>query len=159
MSRGNSNDFAQLEGLFKDARLDPAETAPVPADVPHRLLAWGLFSLPWRITVAPFLDLRSGFPYSAINDDWTYAGPRNSRRYPLFASLDIVANKTVTLPRGVRARIGLKLYNVAGRGNGREVQADIARPDFGRTYNALGRQVRGVFEILWNANPKQPPRN
>jgi hypothetical protein len=153
-SRGSTNDFAQLEGLFKDPRLDPAETAALPADVPHRLLAWSVFSLPARITVAPFLDVRSGFPYSAVNDDWTYAGPRYSRQYPFFASLDVVVNKVVTLPRGARARVGIKLYNVAGRGNGREVQTDIARADFGRTYNALGRQVRGVFEIIWNGTGK-----
>ena len=44
--------------------------------------------------------------------------------------------------------------HIAGRRNGREVQADIDRPDFGQTYNALGRQVRGVFEIIWSGNKK-----
>jgi hypothetical protein len=110
---------------------------------------WGVFSLPSRVTVAPFLEVRSGFPYSALADDWSPAGTRLGRRYPAFASLDLIANKIVTLPGGVRARVGVKLYNLAGRRNGRDVQRDVARPDFGRTYNALGRQVRGVFEIVW----------
>jgi hypothetical protein len=153
-SHGNTNDFAQFEGLFTEPRLEAAETAPLPANVPHRLLAWGVFSLPGRVTVAPFLDIRSGFPYSSVNDDWTYTRPRYSQRYPTFASLDIVVNKIVTLPKGARARIGFKVYNLAGHGNGREVQADIARSDFGSTYNPLGRQLRGVFEIIWSGSKK-----
>jgi hypothetical protein len=86
-----------------------------------------------------------------VGDDWSYAEPRFSRRYPTFASLDLVINKIVTLPHGLRARVGVKLYNIAGRRNGRDVQADLSRDDFGRTYNALGRQFRGVFEIIWGA--------
>lgn len=153
-SEGSTNDFGLVEGLFKDPRLEAPEMAALPSDVPHRVLAWGLFSLPAQVTVAPFLDVRSGFAYSALNDDWSYAGPRFTKRYPLFASLDVVVNKIVTLPGGMRARVGVKLYNVAGRRNGRDVQADISRADFGRTYNALGRQVRGVFEIIWGGGRK-----
>jgi len=148
-NRGNTNDFSQVEALFKEVRLDAPEDAAMPADVPHRLLLWGVFTLPADTTVAPFFDLRSGFPYSAINDDWSYAEPRFSRRYPLFASLDLVVNKIVTLPGGTRARVGVKLYNIAGRRNGRDIQANLMSPDFGTTYNSLGRQVRGVFEIMW----------
>ena len=153
-STGNTNDVGQLEGLFRSPRLDAPELAPLPADVPHRLLAWGVFSLPAQTTIAPFLEVRTGFPYSAVYDDWSYAGPRFSQRYPLFVSLDLVVNKTVTLPGGLKARVGVKLYNVAGKRNGRDVQACVDRPDFGRTYNALGRQVRGVFEIIWSGNTK-----
>jgi hypothetical protein len=149
-STGNTNDFGQLDGLFREPRFSAAEEAPLPAAVPHRALVWGLVSLPRQVTVAPFLDVRSGFPFSPIYDDWTYAGPRFSQRYPVFASLDVVATKIVTLPHGYRARVGIKLYNIAGRRNGREIQADIERPDFGRTYNALGRQIRWVFEIIWS---------
>jgi outer membrane receptor protein involved in Fe transport len=153
-ARGNTNDFGQVEGLFRDPRLAAPEDAPLPADVPHRVLAWGVFALPWQVTVAPFLDVRSGFPYSAVEDDWSYSGPRMSQRFPLFASLDLVVNKVATLPGGIRARVGIKLYNVVGRRNGRQIQADVDRPDFGRTYNALGRQVRGVFEIIWSGSRK-----
>ena len=153
-STGNTNDFGQVDGLFRDPRLATAENAPLPADVPHRVLVWGLVSLPRQVTVAPFLDVRSGFPFSAIYDDWTYAGPRFSQRYPVFASLDLVVTKIVTLPGGSRVQVGVRLYNIAGRHNGRDIQADIERPDFGQTYNALGRQLRWVFEIIWSGNKK-----
>ena len=149
---GNVNHFDQVEATFRDPLLGTAETAPLPADVPHRVLVWGLFSLPFDTTVAPFLDVRSGFPFSAVNDDWSYAGPRNADRRPLFASFDLVVNKVVRLPGGVRARVGFKVYNLIARGGGRDVQRDIERADFGRTYDAPGRQIRGVFEFMWNGD-------
>ena len=149
IARGNTNDLSQVEGMFKEPLLEAGQMAPLPTDVPHRLLVWGVFSLPSRTTVAPFLEWRSGFPYSAVTDDWRYTLPRYAHRYPTFASLDLVVNKVVTLPGGLRARVGVKLYNLAGSQNGRDVQRDIDRADFGTTYNALGRQVRGVFEIIW----------
>ncbi len=153
-AEGNTNDFGQVEGLFKDARLARAEVAPLPSDVPHRVLVWGVFQLSLETTVAPFLEARSGFPFSAIGDDWSYAERRFGRRYPLFASLDLVVNKIVTLPGGMRARVGFKLYNIAGRKNGRDVQANVTSTDFGDTYNPLGRQVRGVFELIWGGNKR-----
>lgn len=153
-AKGSVTDFTQVEGLFRQPRLDSPEIAPLPSDVPHRVLVWGTFSLPWQATVAPFLDVRSGFPFSAVFDDWSYAGPRYTQRYPWFASLDLVVNKIVTLPGGLQARVGAKMYNVAGRKNGRDVQADLTRSDFGQTYNALGRQFRGVFEIIWGRGKK-----
>jgi len=153
-SDGNTNDFNQVDGLYRDPRLEAAQLAPLPADVPHRVLTWGIFSLPYRMTLAPFLDIRSGFPYSAVYDNWSYAGPRYSQRYPVFVSLDFVVNKTVSLPGGARAVVGVRVYNVTGRSNGRDVQADIARPDFGQTYNSVGRQYRATFEIIWGEHRK-----
>jgi phosphomannomutase len=49
----------------------------------------------------------------------------------------------------VPARVGFKVYNITGRENGRDVQADIERTDFDQTYNRIHRRYRGVFEINW----------
>ncbi len=119
-------------------------------DVPNRMLAWGLFHLPARFTVAPFGEIRSGFPYSPIGDDWTYVGPRDSARLPWFASLDLYVNAIVGLPGHLPdARVGLKLYSLASAHSARDVQRDVARPDFGATYNPVPRDFTMVFELLW----------
>jgi hypothetical protein len=56
----------------------------------------------------------------------------------------------ITLPAPMRsARIGLKLYNVIGTNDARDIQRDLARPDYGQLYNPLQRQLRGIFEIQW----------
>jgi hypothetical protein len=106
--------------------------------------------LPSRLTVAPFAEIRDGFPYSAINEDWTYAGARNSYRLPWYGALDLYVNKIVGLPgRLPDARVGLKIHNLAAVHNGRDVQRDIARTDFGATYNPRQRNFSFVFELLW----------
>ncbi len=150
-SRGNLNDLNSIEGNYRLALVQPDMIAPLGVDVPNRLLAWAVVRLPWRITVAPFFELRNGFPYSAIDDDWNEPAPRNSRRFPPFASLDLVGSKIVKLPFGLPdARIGLKLFNVTGRFNGRDIQRDVERLDFGTTYNPGRRTLRGIFEVIWS---------
>ncbi len=150
-TRGNLNDLNSIEGNFKLPLVQPDQIGPLAVDVPNRLLMWGIVKLPREVTVAPFFELRDGFPYSIVDENWTEIGQRNSARFPAFASLDIVASKIVRhLPFGLPpARIGIKLFNITGRFNPRDVQRDIERPDFGTVYNPIQRQLRGVFEFVW----------
>lgn len=150
-SRGNLNDLSSVEGDLRLPLVQPDQIGPLSIEVPHRLLVWGIVRLPRKITVAPFVEVRSGFPYSIVDEDWNEIGRRNSARFPTFASLDLVVTKIVSgLPFGLPpARLGMKLYNVTGRFNARDVQRDIERPDFGTTYNPIRRQLRGVFEFGW----------
>ena len=128
----------------------PNERALMPADVPQRFLAWGVISLPWQITASPFVEFRSGFPYTRIDENWDVVGLRNDARLPTFVSLDVAVEKALQLPFGLPARLGLKVFNLAGRNNGRAVQRDVMRPDFGQVYDSPGRQLRGTLEISWN---------
>ena len=149
-TRGDLNSFDAIQGPFREPFVQQNEVGPLPMDVPNRMLAWGLFHLPARFTVAPFGEIRSGFPYSPIGDDWTYVGPRDSARLPWFASLDLYVNAIVGLPGHLPdARVGLKLYSLASAHSARDVQRDIARPDFGTTYNPVPRDFTMVFELLW----------
>ena len=149
-SVGNLNDFVSLAGVIKEPLVQADEVGPLPASVPHRLLAWGLLKLPSHITVAPFVEVRNGFPYSPIDDDWRYVGPRNSQNFPVFVSFDVFVNKVFKLPgRLPAARIGLKCFNLTGAQDARDVQRDIARADYGTFYNPLLRQIRGSFELMW----------
>lgn len=147
---GSSNTLSVVDGIFRNAFVQAGQVAPLPADVPHRFLAWGVFKLPARISVAPFLEVRSGFPFTPIDESWNYAAPVNSARLPWFAALDLYVNKEMSLsPRLPDVRFGLKLYNVASVHTERDVQADLARPDFGQTYNPIPRDFTFVFELLW----------
>lgn len=149
-ARGDLNDFASIDGNAREPYVQPNEVGPLPADAPNRLLAWGVLKLPARFQVAPFMELRSGFPYSAVDDEWNFAGARNSRRYPTFASFDFFVSTVVKLPGGLpHARIGLKMYNLLGAEDARDIQRDLLRPDFGSTYNPIPRDFRSIFELLW----------
>ena len=149
-SLGSSDTLAAVDGMFRNAYVQPGQVAPLRADVPHRLLVWGVFHLPARISVAPFVEVRSGFPYTPIDEVWTYAAPVNSARLPWFGALDLYVNKEMVLsPRLPEVRFGLKLFNVASVHTERDVQRDLARPDFGQTYNPIPRDFSFVFELLW----------
>jgi hypothetical protein len=147
---GNVNTLEAVHGAFRTAFVQPDQVAPLRADVPNRLLAWGQIHLPRRVTVAPYLEVRDGFAYSAVDDTWVYAEPARSRRLPRFASADLYVNKVFTFsPRLPDARIGVKLYNVASVHTERDVQRDLARLDFGQTYNPIPRDFTMVLELLW----------
>jgi hypothetical protein len=149
-TRGDLNDFSSVEGNMKEPFVQPNAVGPLSADVPNRLLAWGLIKLPSRIQIAPFMELRNGFPYSAVDDGWHFVGARNSRRYPAFASFDFFVSKVVKLPGNLpHARIGLKMYNVLGAEDARDIQRDLFRPDYGATYNPIPRDFRSIFELVW----------
>ena len=147
---GNLNDFASIAGNAMEPFVQPDQTGPLSSDVPDRLLAWGLLTLPREIQLAPSVEIRSGFPFSPIDDAWRYVGARNGARFPVFSSLDLFVSRVVKLPRGLpHARIGLKLYGIASTGNARDIQRDVARADFGTTYNPIPRDYMTVFELLW----------
>ena len=75
---------------------------------------------------------------------------RDGARLPWFASLDLYVNAIVGLPGHLPdARVGLKLYSLASVHSARDVQRDVARPDFAATYNPVPRDFTMVFELLW----------
>jgi hypothetical protein len=150
-TRGNLNDVNTVVGNLETAQVLPDAVAPLSTDVPNRFLAWGMISLPLRFTVSPFVEMRSGFPFTRIDEQWDVVGTRHDARYPTFISFDMAVEKAFTLPVvGLPVRLGLKFFNLAGRENGRSIQRDVARADFGQTFDPIRRQVRGTLEIAWS---------
>ena len=148
-ARGDLNAFDAVEGIFKDPFVQPNQVGPLSADVPNRLLVWGLLRLPGQITLAPFVEARNGFPYSAIDDNWAYVGARDGLRMPWVGSLDLSVTRVVDLPRQLpRARVGLKLYNLASVHSEREIQRDVASPEFGTRYDPMPRDFSFVCAFL-----------
>src|SRR5262249_60733131 len=86
---GDLNDFNQFFGNDPQAVIQPNQRARLPFDAPNRFLAWGEFQAPWKLTVAPVIDVHTGFPYSVINPSREFVGPRNEMRFPRFASHDL----------------------------------------------------------------------
>jgi len=152
-ARGDLNTFENIDGLSKDPFVQPNQVGPLAADLPHRVIAWGLFHIAGGMTFAPFLTVRSGFPYSLINDDWVYVGARNGARLPTYGTLDVSVTRVVDLPRQLpHARVGLKLYNIMNVNTQREIQRDIAAPDFGVRYDPIPRDFSFVFVFLLGGN-------
>lgn len=128
----------------------PNEYGPLPWDTPHRFLVYGQFRMPSDINVSPSLEIRSGFPYSVVNEQLDFVGARNrAERFPTFISLDAQVTKGFRLPVFDKhmARVGVAVFNITNHFNPRDVQNNLGSRSFGQFYNSLGTSVRGKFEL------------
>lgn len=151
-ARGNLNDFNTYFGNQKHPVIRPDEYAKQPFDVPHRLLFWGEFGLPFDIVATPVLDWHSGFPFSLLNEQQDFVGPRNEGgRFPQLVTLDLLIMKGLTIPfRGkkYKGRAGFTVFNITNHWNPRDVQNNLASPQFGTFFNSPDRSVRLKFEFV-----------
>ncbi|HXQ74833.1 MAG TPA: TonB-dependent receptor [Pyrinomonadaceae bacterium] len=151
-ARGNLNDFNTYFGNQKHPVIRPDEYAKQPFDVPNRLLFWGDFGLPFDIVATPVLDWHSGFPFSLLNEQQDFVGPRNEGgRFPQLVTLDLLIMKGLTIPfRGkkYKGRAGFTVFNITNHWNPRDVQNNLASPQFGTFFNSPDRSVRLKFEFV-----------
>ena len=106
------------------------------------------------INVSPLVEIRSGFPFSFVNERLDFVGARNQAgRFPTFLTIDVQVTKGFAIPKlvprlgGRRARFGLAFLNSTNHFNPRDVQNNIASPHLGEVFNSLGTSVRGKFEV------------
>ncbi|HEY0728533.1 MAG TPA: TonB-dependent receptor, partial [Pyrinomonadaceae bacterium] len=151
-ARGNLNDFNTYFGNQKHPVIRPDEYAKLPYDVPNRLLFWGDFGLPFDIVMTPVLDWHSGFPFSLLNEQQDFVGPRNEGgHFPQLVTLDLLIMKGLTIPfRGkkYKGRAGFTVFNITNHWNPRDVQNNLASPQFGTFFNSPDRSVRLKFEFV-----------
>ncbi|HTB12429.1 MAG TPA: TonB-dependent receptor [Bryobacteraceae bacterium] len=145
---GNLNDFNHFFGNNPVAAINSDEQGRLPFDAPNRFLAWGQWDAPFKFTVLPVLDVHTGFPYSLIDQTREFVGPRDSERFPHFASLDLQVTRPIKLHIGsekLKARVGFSVFNLLNRFNPRDVQSDTDSGRFGEMFNSVGRTWRGKF--------------
>ncbi|HEU4835299.1 MAG TPA: carboxypeptidase regulatory-like domain-containing protein [Pyrinomonadaceae bacterium] len=151
-ARGNLNDFNTYFGNQKHAVIRPDEYGRQPFDAPHRLLFWGDFAVPFNMVVTPVVDWRSGFPFSIIDENQDFVGPRNAGgRFPRLLTLDLLVMKALKIRfRGkeYKGRAGFTVFNITNHWNPRDVQNNIASPQFGTFFNSADRSVRLKFEFV-----------
>jgi preprotein translocase subunit Sec61beta len=146
-SRGDLNTTDNIFVPLEVPVIRPDMYANLPSDVPNRLSGFGLFKLPWGITLSPSVDLHSGFPYSNIDVLHNYVGEPNSERYPIFFSLNWRVYKDLPLPfhlhRGHTFRFGIYSINTTGRQNPTAVYNNITSPMFGQ-FTGLDKRINGI---------------
>ncbi len=152
-ARGELNGFQSYFGNVPYPILRPNEYGPLPWDAPNRLVAWGSVRLPWKLELWPVVDVHTGFPYSKVDNNLDFVGPRGrGGRFPTFFSLDFQLTREFHLKFMGKTRglvVGVKVFDVTNHDNPRGVQNNIASPEFGSFYNSVGRLFRGKFEFHW----------
>lgn len=151
-ARGDLNTADNFLGALPAFVVRPNEYGPLAFDVPNRFLLNGELKLPLDIAFAPSLEIRSGFPFSIVNEQLNFVGPRNlAGRYPAFMSVDVQVTKGFRIPKfdKHKIRIGAAIFNITNHFNPRDLQNNLGSSSFGQFYNSLGPSVRGKFEVAF----------
>jgi hypothetical protein len=136
-STGDLNNFGTLYQNLRYPLVFENENSLFELDVPHRLLAWGVWTLPKDIEIGPGLEWRSGLPYTVLDEEYVPVGPRNrGGRFPSFFSFDVRVTKGVTI-KGRRLRVGFQAFNLGSHLNPRDVVANLGSPRFGEFLNSV----------------------
>lgn len=139
------NSYDQFYGNLRNPIVRPNENDLIPTDVRHRVVVRGTLGLPWKLDFVPVLEVRSGFPWSAVNEYQDFVGSRNQAgRLPTVHTLDFTLARPWTIWK-YRFRAGVKVYNVLGRSADRDVQNNITSPDYGKFYNPIERSIGFTF--------------
>jgi hypothetical protein len=135
------NNYDQFFGNFRNPIVRANERNLIPTDVRHRLLLRGTVGLPGRWDFAPVLELRSGFPWSAVNEFLDFIGPRSrAGRLPVVRTLDFTLARPWRVAK-YRFRAGLKVYNLLGAAAERDIQHNITSPSYGMAFNPVERSI------------------
>jgi hypothetical protein len=147
-ARGSLNTADNFLTDFPAYVVRPNQYGPLPFDAPHRFLVYGEIKAPLAITVMPAFEIRSGFPFSFVNDSLDFVGDRNRSRFPAFLSLDATILKGFNIPfLDKKARAGVIVFNITNHFNPRDVQNHIGSLQAGQFFNSLGPSVRAKFEL------------
>ncbi len=95
-SRARSNEV--LDFNVDSPILSTQQAGVYPWDTPNRFLSWGylpFFKLPvlHQTEVAYSMEARTGFPFSAINDQAELIGPAGALRFPRYLSVNLQLEK------------------------------------------------------------------
>ncbi len=152
-ARGDLNDYNQFFGNFPYPLIRENQYGTLPSDAPNRGLFWGVIGLPYKFDFVPILDVHTGFPYSALDQNWGYLGKENQAgRFPAFVDLDAKLQYPVDFTfhgHRIQFRAGLTVYNVLNHNNPRDVQQYFASPLYGTFYNSVPRlwRIDGDFSF------------
>lgn len=149
-ARGDLNTVSSLFAPFAQPIIRPNVNAYLDSDIPNRMLASGLFHLPWSLTVSPMIDLHTGYRYSAVDELQNYVGTPNSHRFPTFFSLNMKIYKDFPVPAFIgplknrQLRAGVYAQNFTNHLNPHDVYNNVASSEYG---NFVGYQHR-VYGLL-----------
>lgn len=149
-AEGDLNTLSDTLILFEAPVIRPNVSGILPSDVPHRVLASGVFRLPWKLAFSPVVDVHSGFPFSNVDVLQNYVGVPDGLRFPAYFSLDARIYREMTLhvpllerSKGRKIRLGIYSTDVTNHQNPHDVFSNVASPIFG-TFAGFQRRIDGM---------------
>jgi hypothetical protein len=151
-TRSRANTDQALDPVLGALYFAPQQGAPLAWDAPNRALSWGTVPTPfWGIDFAYFLEYRTGYPFSVVNQQQFLIGAPDSRRFPDYASLNISLEKKFRFGKYLFAIRGT-VINLTGRQNPTVVVNNIdavgVTPPFLNFSGGQGRAFTGRLRFL-----------
>jgi hypothetical protein len=154
-ARGDLNTLSDVFTPFEQPVIRPDVTSNFASNVPHRMVSWGAFPLPWNLTLSPVVDVHSGLPYSKLDVLQSYVGAPNSQAFPAFFSLDLKVYREFRLHlpflgnmKNRKLRLGLYSLNVTNHSNPVAVYNSVASPFFGHFVGFQHRRDGFVIDLV-----------
>jgi Carboxypeptidase regulatory-like domain len=117
-------------------------------DAPNRFLSWGSIPTPvWGILFSYLLEYRTGYPFSAINQQQFLVGPPNSLRFPSYTNANFGVEKKFRF-RGYIFAARLAVINIFGGQNANTVVNNVDAPNYLTFYGGQGRAVTGRLRFV-----------
>jgi hypothetical protein len=147
VSSANLNAYDLYFGNLRTPIVRPDQYSRAPVDVPHRVVARAVIPMPGHWTLSPMVEVRSGFPYSLVDENQEFVGARNAGgRFPLHYTLDVNLIRQVKI-KGRDLTIGIRGWHLLNTFMPRDVQANVDSPAFGTFYNTIPRRIIFVFQL------------
>jgi hypothetical protein len=146
-SRGDLNAYDLYFGTLRLPILQPNEFSVAPVDVPNRLIARVVFPVYRSWIASSLLEVRDGFPYSLVDENQRFVGPRNTGgRMPALCTLDVSLLRTGRL-LGREVRYGVRFFHVLNTFEPRDVQNNVDSAAFGTYSNGLIRRIMFTTQL------------
>ena len=145
-AEGDLNVYDDFFGNFRTPIIRPNQFSLIDTDTRNRFLFRGIMEFgSWIVT--PVVEIRQGFPYSAVDEDLYFVGPRNQAgRFPIAKVLDFAIQRPFTIA-GYRTSIGIRAYHLLGSDLPMDVQQNIDSSSFGMFSNQVERSLGLYFRI------------
>ncbi len=152
-TRGDLNNLSSVLIPFAQPVIRPNVYGILPYDVPHRVLTWGIVSLPRGFKFSPIADIHTGYPYSNIDTLQNYVGTPNGQRFHSFFTLDVKLYREFRIPflgseKGHHVRLGVYSLNVTNHGNFNAVYNNVMAPNFGQFAGFQDRREGAVIDFV-----------
>jgi hypothetical protein len=139
------NNYDEFFGNFRNPIIRSNEHNLISTDVRHRLLLRGTIGLPGQWDLAPVVEFRSGFPWSAVDEFQDFVGERSrAGRLPSVHTIDFSLARPWQF-RKHKFRAGIKVYSLLGATVERDIQSNITSPFYGTAFNPVQRSIGFVF--------------
>jgi outer membrane receptor protein involved in Fe transport len=133
---------------FPDPAVEAIPEAHTGWDAPHRFLTWGYFPFFLHTSASFSVEARSGFPYTAVDNQNRVVSGYNAARFPMFFVANATFEKEIPAVFGKRMALRLGVLNLANHFNPRFVDMNVNSPTFGKYSDSTGRNFVARLRLI-----------